>query len=87
MNIARTPNAAEPVIKDAYLDDICDSVQNVEEAKAMTSSIYKVLKKVGFQVENWISNANLASEEVVLGSGAETERGSGTVWLPEDDMK
>ena len=45
----------------------------------------------GFQGENWISNANLAhdsySEEVVLGSRAETERGSGKVWLPEDDTK
>ena len=88
---SKNPKVAEPVIKNAYLDDICDSVQNVGEAKAMTLSIYKVLKKGGFQVENWISNANLAhdsySDRVVLGSGAETERGSGTVWLPEDDMK
>ena len=62
MNIERTPNAAEPIIKNAYVDDIRDSVQNVEEAKAMTSSIIKVLKKGGFQVENWISNANLGHD-------------------------
>ena len=28
------PKAAEAIIKNAYVDDICDSVQNVEEAKA-----------------------------------------------------
>ena len=28
------PKAAEAIIKNAYVGDICDSVQNVEEAKA-----------------------------------------------------
>lgn len=53
----------------------------------MTSSRYEVLKTSGFQVENWIPNAKLLRrEEAVLGSEAETERGLGTVWLPEDGM-
>lgn len=53
----------------------------------MTSSIYEVLKTGGLQVENWIRNAKLLRrEEVVLGSEAETERGLGTVWIPEDGM-
>lgn len=55
-----------------------------------TSSIDKVLKTGGFHVKKWDSNATLAmdinSEEVVLGSEAETERVLGTVWLPGDDM-
>ena len=36
MNKESNPKAAEAIIKNAYVDDICDSVQNVEEAKAMT---------------------------------------------------
>lgn len=82
--------AAEAIIKNAYVNDICDAVQNVEEAKAMTSSIDKVLETGGFHVQKWVSNANLAddsnSEEVVLGSETEMEQVLGTVWLPEDDM-
>ena len=90
MNKERNPKAAKTITKNAYVNDICDSVQNVEEAKAMTSRIDKVLKTSGFRVKKWISNANLAddnhSEEVVLGSEAETERVLGTVWHPEQDM-
>ena len=41
----------------------------MEEVKAMTSSIDKVLKTGGFHVKKWTSNANLAddsnSEELI----------------------
>ncbi|XP_068671013.1 uncharacterized protein [Montipora capricornis] len=34
MNKESNPKATEAIIKNAYVDDICDSVQNVEEAKS-----------------------------------------------------
>ena len=48
MNKERNPKAAETITKNAYVNDICDSVQNVEEANTMTSRIDKVLKTGGF---------------------------------------
>ena len=59
MNKESNPKAAEAIIKNAYVDDICDSVQNVEEAKAMTSSIDKVFKTGAFHIKKWISHATL----------------------------
>ena len=41
----------EAITKNAYVDDICDSVQNVEETKAVTSSIDQVLKTGGLYVK------------------------------------
>ena len=45
--------AAETMIKNTYVDDICNSVQNVDESRAMTSSIDKVLETGGFHVKKW----------------------------------
>ena len=79
----------EAITKNAYVNDICDSVQNVEETKAVTSSIDQVLKTGGLYVKKRISNENLAdnnnSEDIILSSEAEMERVLGTVWLPEED--
>ena len=51
MSKESNPKPAEAIIKNAFVDDICDSVQNVEEAKAMTSSIEKVLETGGSEAE------------------------------------
>ena len=46
------PEAAEAIIKNAYVDDICDSVANANEAKNLTTDIDEVLGAGGFQVKN-----------------------------------
>ncbi|XP_068762187.1 uncharacterized protein [Montipora capricornis] len=48
MNKESNPKAAEAIIKNAYVDDICDSVQNVEEAKS-----YDVKHRQGFP-DRWL---------------------------------
>ena len=55
------PKAAEVVMKNAYMDDICDSVDTVMEAKQQTEDIDTVLEKSGFKVKGWISNKPLRS--------------------------
>ena len=55
------PKAAEVITKDAYMDDICDSVDTVIEAKQQTEDIDTVLEKGGFKVKGWISNKPLRS--------------------------
>ena len=89
MNRETSPRAAESITKNAYVDDICDSVKTIEEAKELTEDVDKVLATGGFHVKKWISNAansyDVDPEEVVLGGETETEKVLGTVWLPKDD--
>ena len=50
------PEAAETLIKNSYMDDICDSVDTVKQAKKLTQDIDKVLESGGFAVKGWTSN-------------------------------
>ena len=81
--------AAKAILKNACVDDICDSVKNVEEAKVLTKEVDKILKTGGFHVKQWISssqvNATEEPNEVVLGDQSHVEKFLGTVWLPERD--
>ena len=43
------------------MDDLCDSVDTVMEAKQQTEDIDTVLEKGGFKVKGWISNKPLGS--------------------------
>ena len=83
------PKAAEAIINNAYVDDICDSAGNANDAKTLISDVDEVLGAGGFKVKKWISNAALDSkerpEEVVLGGESHTEKVLGTVWLPKED--
>ena len=46
------PRATQAILKNAYVDDICDSVNNVQEAKALMSDIDEVLDVGGFHVNS-----------------------------------
>lgn len=87
MHRETSPNTAESITKNAYLDNICDLVRTAEEARELTEDIDKVLATSGFRVKKWITNAPSSddkdSEEVVLGGEAQTEKVLGTVWLPQ----
>ncbi|KAL9964667.1 hypothetical protein ACROYT_G028342 [Oculina patagonica] len=76
------PKAAEAIINSAYVDDICDSANNENEAKSLISDVDEVLGAGGFQVKKWTSNAALnhkeSSEAVVLGGELHTEKVLGT---------
>ena len=84
------PEAAEAIIKNAYVDDICDSVANANEAKKLTTDIDEVLGAGGFQMKKWLSNAQISPpespEEVILGGESHSEKVLGTVWLPKTDQ-
>ena len=45
------PKAGEIIMKNAYMDDICDSVDTVKEARQQTEDVDKVLEKGGFKVK------------------------------------
>jgi S-adenosylmethionine:diacylglycerol 3-amino-3-carboxypropyl transferase len=56
------PRATEAIVKNAYVDDICDSVSTKEEAKDLISDIDEVLESGGFHIKRWISNAPINVE-------------------------
>ncbi|XP_067017026.1 uncharacterized protein [Acropora muricata] len=49
------PEAAETLTKNSYMDDICDSVDTVKQAKKLTQDIDKVLESRGFALKGWTS--------------------------------
>ena len=52
------PEAAQ-VLKNTYMDDICDSLHSVQQAKQLTTEQDEVLLKGGFQIKGWLSNQSL----------------------------
>ena len=81
------PKAAETIIKNTYMDDICDSVNSVAEADKLMSAIDNVLDIGGFKVKGWISNATKenSSKEVTIGLDEEAEKVLGVIWKPKED--
>ena len=86
------PYAAEVLKKNTYMDDICDSVPNVECAQQLTKDLDEILDKGGFKVKEWLSNEileeNLPSEErssVKFLEGESEEKVLGVVWNNSKD--
>ena len=83
INKATKAKAAESIIKNAYVDDICDSVGNTKEAKDLISDIDDVLATGVFRVKKWVSNVPINGDEdpgeVVLGGETHAEKVLGTV--------
>ena len=81
--------AAKANFNNTYVDDICDSAVDPNEAKMLIADVDEVLATGGFQVKKWTSNVTLnskeCSEEIVLGGETHTEKVLGTVWLPKED--
>ena len=83
------PRAAEAILKNTNVDDICDSV-NIKVAKALMSDIHGVLNVGSFHVKLWISSTQSHVKEnpseVTIGGESLVEKVLGTVWLPQEDM-
>jgi hypothetical protein len=58
----RYPEAAEVLKKNTYMDDICDSVHAVEQAKQLTTEIDELLQNGGFTLKGWLSNRSLKED-------------------------
>jgi len=74
------------------MDDICDSVDTVMEAKQQTEDIDTVLEKGGFRVKGWISNKPLRSpsqnekmDTATMFQGSVEENVLGSTWNNQSD--
>lgn len=53
------PEAAQVLKNNTYMDEICDSLHSVQQAKQLTTEQDEVLLKGGFQIKGWLSNQSL----------------------------
>lgn len=87
------PEAAQVLKDNTYMDDICDSVRSVQQAKGLTTQLDEVLLKGGFQVKGWLSNRSLEDKiteqdkpKMKFLRGASQEKILGTVWNHAEDV-
>ena len=57
------PDAAKAIKANSYMDDLCDSLDSVNEAKRRTEDIDKILETGGFRIKEWISNKALDQKD------------------------
>ena len=81
------PEAAKAIMDNSYMDDICDSVDTVEDARRQTNDIDAVLEKGSFKVKGWTSNKVLEersnskeSSELRIFQGQVEEKLLGLEW-------
>ncbi len=87
------PEAAKAIVANSYMDDICDSVNTVEDARIkQTNDIDTVLQKGGFKGKGWASNKVLKEQsqskeanEMRVFQGEAEEKLLGSVWNTETD--
>ena len=86
LNKEEYSQAAEVLTNNVYMDDICESVDTVKEAKRLTKEMDEVLKTGGFSVKGWISNKMLTegvkpdTEKGISVCEGEVEKVLGTTW-------
>lgn len=85
---ATFPAAAKVIEDNTYMDDICDSVSTVKEAKKLTTDLDSVLQTGGFQVKGWVSNRIEETEnrqQEMSPQGITVEKILGVIWISERD--
>ena len=89
---ATNPDVAEVLTNNVYMDDICDSVDTIEEAHRLSQGIDSVLAKGGFSTKGWISNKDLTKNKKEISDVTEVFKGReeegkvlGIVWNQKVD--
>ncbi|KAJ8039643.1 hypothetical protein HOLleu_13705 [Holothuria leucospilota] len=83
------PKAADVLMRDTYVDDVCTSVKTVEEGLKLTDDIDKVLNKGGFRIKEWTLSAESKDSKTgekksrSLGNKEREEKVLGVKWNHE----
>lgn len=89
------PEAAEVILKDAYVDDVLSGGDDVETAKRLQREVANIMKAGGFELKKWASNINEILEQVpesdreiqlpVELNADDTIKALGIAWSPAAD--
>ena len=83
------PKASELLINNTYMDDIINSVDNVETAKKLMNEMETILSDRHFKIKKWTYSAHdkIAPDKDLLPTDMKTEHEKvlGVVWNPVTD--
>lgn len=77
--------AAKMIIKNSYVDDILQSVQNPSEAKSIIQETEEILDVGGFKIKHWITSGDKETMREVNILDTKKEKILGLNWKPEED--
>ncbi|XP_071136608.1 uncharacterized protein [Mytilus edulis] len=81
------PEAAEMILRNSYVDDIINSVDNNDQARKVMEDTEKLLAKGGFTIKHWIVTGKQSDQWNGLHiSNEPKEKILGMIWQPRDDM-
>lgn len=78
------PEAANTICRNSYMDDICDSTNNIFEAKQLANEINEILTGGGFTIKQWIFSKESENKEIMKMDENE-EKVLGVLWRPNSD--
>lgn len=84
------PEAADTVINCRYMDDICESLPTIAEARKRCSEVDEVLNQGHFKIKEWVSNERLfpQTDKTEIANQTElpmSEKVLGIIWDKEGD--
>lgn len=92
------PEATDAIIFNHYVDDYLDSMDSVEEATKIATSVKEVHAKAGFEIRNWLSNStevvrqvgegktSVDTKSIAADKSTDAERILGMLWQPTEDV-
>ena len=94
MGERESPEAADTILRNSYVDDILKSVDNVDAAKKLLNEIEQLLRKGGFFIKHWVISGE--TFESYIKEPSQTERINiidspeekilGMIWEPKHDL-
>lgn len=79
------PKAANIILKDSYMDDIVQSMNNSKEAYETMKDTEFILKQGNFHIKDWIVSGQSQEENDIDLSGTSGDKVLGIVWNPKKD--
>ena len=92
------PRAYNTIVRNAYVDDIIDSIEDISSARKVTTVIENLLLKGNFKVKEWsftglggtvyqkiVDSEEIFTENDVIGKGSSTQRVLGMNWDYKQD--
>ena len=80
------PEAANTILRNAYMDDIPGSTASASETRKITSAIDQVLLGNGFRIKEWIYSYESDGHILMHDDGEEIQKGVlGVMWSPRSD--
>ena len=80
-----SPEPADVIINDSYVDDICHSMDEADKSIPLMTEIEDCLAEGGFKIKNWILSGSSEVDEDIKLPNSDYEKVLDLVWRPKED--